>query len=249
MELTDRVALITGGTLGLGAAMALNLARRGADVALVARRLETEAQQLAAEIRGLGRRCELLAGDMGRAEDCRACVAETVERLGRIDVLIPNAGGPSGGPLEQITDEQWLNTMAVHVNQLFFLTQAAVPIMRRQLEGVIITVSSVAGIRGVPGALAYATAKGAVLQFTRSLARDLADANIRVNCIAPGVIRTRFHADMSPERKRINLEQRIPLHREGTPEQVADAVALLITNDYITGEVLVIDGGLSMRVT
>ncbi|MFO0912321.1 MAG: SDR family NAD(P)-dependent oxidoreductase [Pirellulales bacterium] len=248
MELAGRVALVTGGTMGLGAAMAVALAQAGADVVLAARNLGEPAEQLASQIRQLGRRCELWSGDMSRAEDCRSVVEFVDRTFGRLDVLIPNAGGPSPGSVEQITDEQWLQTMAVHVNALFFTTQAAVPIMRRQSQGVIVTVSSVAGLRGVPGALAYATAKGAVLQFTRCLARDLANDNIRVNCVAPGVIRTRFHDDMTAERQRINIEQRIPLHAEGSPDQVAQAVMLLVTNDYITGEVIVVDGGLSMRV-
>jgi 3-oxoacyl-[acyl-carrier protein] reductase len=175
-------------------------------------------------------------------------VESTVQQLGRLDVLIPNAGGPSAGTVDQIDQQQWMATMAVHVNSPFFLVQAAVPHLRSQGEGAIVTVSSVAGIRGVPGALAYATAKGAVAQFTRALARDLADDRIRVNCVAPGVIRTRFHQDMSEERKQLNLQHRIPLHTEGTPQQVAEVVALLVTNDYITGEIYVIDGGLSMRV-
>jgi NAD(P)-dependent dehydrogenase (short-subunit alcohol dehydrogenase family) len=120
--------------------------------------------------------------------------------------------------------------------------------MRKGGEGAIIFISSVAGIRGVPGHLAYATVKGAILQFTRSLARDEADNNIRVNCVAPGIIRTRFHDAMTPEAKAHNLAARIPLHREGTPEQVAEAVRALVTNDFITGEVLVVDGGTSMQV-
>ena len=102
--------------------------------------------------------------------------------------------------------------------------------------------------RGVPNAIAYGTAKGAILQFTRCLARDVADDNIRVNCIAPGIIRTRFHDSMTPEAKAHNLAVRIPLHREGTAEQVAEAVRTLIANDFITGEVLVVDGGTSMQV-
>jgi NAD(P)-dependent dehydrogenase (short-subunit alcohol dehydrogenase family) len=106
----------------------------------------------------------------------------------------------------------------------------------------------VAGIRGVPNHIAYGTVKGAILQFTRCLARDEADNNIRVNCVAPGIIRTRFHDSMTPEAKAHNLAARIPLHREGTPEQVAEAVRGLITNDFITGELLVIDGGTSMQV-
>ena len=109
-------------------------------------------------------------------------------------------------------------------------------------------VSSVAGVRGCPNAIAYGTAKAAILHFTRMLARDEADNNIRVNCVAPGIIRTRFHDAMTPEAKAHNLAVRIPLHREGTSEQVAEAVRLLITNDFITGELLVVDGGCSMQV-
>lgn len=249
MQLTNKVALITGGTMGIGAAIARDLAQRGADISLVARNLGEPAEVLQREIEGLGRRCLLQVGDMSVEKDCRAAVAETVGKLRRLDVLVHNAGGPAPGKIEDLTSDQWRQTMALHVDALFYLCQAALPHLKQQSEGAIITVSSTAGIRGVPGAIAYATAKGAVPQFTRSLARDLADFNIRVNCIAPGVIRTRFHDDMSPERKKLNIEQRIPLHREGTSEQVSDAVALLITNDYLTGETLVIDGGLTSRIT
>ena len=138
--------------------------------------------------------------------------------------------------------------MDLHVSANYYLARAALPHLKKNGEGCIVMVSSTAGMLGVPGAIAYATAKGALPQFTRSLARDLADDNIRVNCIAPGIIRTRFHADMSPERQKFNLEQRIPLHREGTSEQVAEVVALLVTSDYITGETIVIDGGLTSRI-
>ena len=110
-------------------------------------------------------------------------------------------------------------------------------------------ISSVAGIRGVPAHLAYATVKGAIVQFTRCLARDLADENIRVNCLAPGVITTRFHDAMTEEAKAHNLSNRIPLHRFGTTEQVAEVARTLITNDYMTGETVVVDGGLSMQVS
>jgi NAD(P)-dependent dehydrogenase (short-subunit alcohol dehydrogenase family) len=175
-------------------------------------------------------------------------VRTTAEHFGRLDVLIHNAGGPSWGKIEDITPQQWHDTLNLHVSANFYLVREALPYLRAQKEGCIITVSSTAGIRGVPGAIAYATAKGALPQFTRSLARDLADDNIRVNCVAPGVIRTRFHADMTPERREFNLKHRIPLHREGTPEQVAQVVALLVTNDYITGETVVIDGGLTSRI-
>lgn len=234
--------------MGIGAAISVDLARRGADVAIVARNLADDAVQVKAKIEALSRRCLLLAGDMAKPEDCAWCVEQAAAHFGRLDVLIHNAGGPSPGTLEEVTPEQWRATMDLHVNANYYLCRAALPYLRRAGEAAIVTVSSSAGVRGVPGAIAYATAKGALPQFTRSLARDLADDNIRVNCIAPGVIRTRFHDSMSPERREYNLKHRIPLHREGTTEQVAEAVALLVMNDYITGETLVIDGGLTSRI-
>lgn len=248
MELHGKVALVTGGTMGLGAAIAIDLARRGADVAIAARNLGGPAEKTRELILATGRGCFLTAADCSVADDCTRVVTETFEHFGRLDVLIHNAGGPSPGRIEDIPPEQWRHTMDLHVNANFYLVKAALPHLRKNREGAIITVSSTAGIRGVPGAIAYATAKGAIPQFTRSLARDLADDNIRVNCVAPGVIRTRFHDDMSAERKELNLNHRIPLHREGTPEQVAEVVALLVTNDYITGETIVIDGGLTSRI-
>ena len=248
MELTGKVALVTGGTLGIGAAIAVDLARRGADISVVARHLGQPADALKKQVESLGRRLLLLAGDMSRPDDCAAVVDRTAVHFGRLDVLVHNAGGPSPGKIEDVTPEQWRYTMDLHVNANYYLARAALPYLKQHGEGCIITVSSTAGIRGVPGAIAYATAKGALPQFTRSLARDLADYNIRVNCVAPGVIRTRFHDDMTAERKELNLKHRIPLHREGTAEQVADVVALLVTSDYITGETVVIDGGLTSRI-
>ena len=248
MKLEGKVALVTGGTVGSGAAIALDLARQGADVSIAARNLGDDARQLQQEIEQLGRRCLLLAADLCRPAECTRCVDETARHFGRLDVLVHNAGGPSPGKIEEITPEQWHATMDLHVNANFYLCRAALPYLRKAGEGAIVTVSSTAGIRGVPGAIAYATAKGAIPQFTRSLARDVADDNIRVNCVAPGIIRTRFHDDMPPERKAFNLKNRIPLHREGTSEQVAAVVTLLVTNDYITGETYVIDGGLTSRI-
>jgi NAD(P)-dependent dehydrogenase (short-subunit alcohol dehydrogenase family) len=248
MQLNEKVALVTGGTLGIGAAIVRAYAARGAHIATVARNVGEAANALGDEVAAHQRRFKAWQLDMGQYDDCLAAVERTLAEFGRIDILVHNAGGPAFGASDQITPAFWRATMALHVDALFYLTQAAIPHMRKQGEGAIITVSSTAGIRGVPGAIAYATAKGAVPQFTRCLARDLADFNIRVNCIAPGIIRTRFHDSMTPERQAYNLEHRIPLHREGTAEQVAEAVLLLTENDYITGETLVIDGGLTSRI-
>lgn len=248
MQLSGKVALVTGGTMGLGAAMVLHLAKAGADVAIVARNLGADADQLSAQITALGRKALLISADMSKAADCTRVVEQTAQHFGRLDVLVHNAGGPAFGTIEEITPEFWQETMDLHVNANFYLTRAALPYLKKQSEGAIILVSSTAGIRGVPGAIAYATAKGALPQMARSLARDLAPFNIRVNCIEPGIIRTRFHSTMTEERKKFNMENRIPLGREGTPDQVAEAVMLLVTNDYITGESIVVDGGLTSRI-
>jgi NAD(P)-dependent dehydrogenase (short-subunit alcohol dehydrogenase family) len=239
---------VTGGTKGIGAAVAIDLARQGCDIAINGRIDDDHARATMRAIREAGRSGAMIVADVARPDDAQRAVRETVSALGGLDILVHSAGGPSWGNIDQCSPEQWHATFDVHVHAAYHLCRSALPLMRRNRDGVVILVSSVAGIRGVPSAIAYATVKGAIVQFTRALARDVADDNVRVNCIAPGVIRTRFHEKMTPEAKAHNLAVRIPLHREGTPEIVAEAVRLLIANDYITGETLVVDGGLSMQV-
>jgi NAD(P)-dependent dehydrogenase (short-subunit alcohol dehydrogenase family) len=248
MELDGKTALVTGGTMGIGGAIAIELAKRGADLAIVARNLGDEANDVKQQIEQAGRRVLLMKGDLALAAECDRVVDATAQHFGRLDVLVHNAGGPAFGKTEEVTPELWEHTLALHVSANFYLTKAALPYLRKNREGAILMISSSAGVRGVPGAIAYATAKGALPQMARCLARDLADDNIRVNVVTPGVIRTRFHKDMTAERKEHNLKHRIPLHREGTAEQVADVAAFLICNDYITGETVVIDGGLTSRI-
>ena len=195
-----------------------------------------------------GRRGELILADCGVPADCTRAVTETVRLLGGIDVLVHSAGGPVNGSLMELTPETWMTAFDVHVHAIYHLCRAAVPHMKARGEGAILLVSSSAGKRGVAFNLVYQVVKGALPQFTRALARELAPDNIRVNCVAPGIIRTRFHDTMTPEMKRNNLENRIPLKREGTSEQVADLITLLVENDYITGETVSIDGGLTMRI-
>lgn len=248
MDLDGKRVLVTGGTKGIGAAVAVDLARQGCDVAINARNQDAEADDTRRQIASAGRKCVVILADLARAEEAARTVQEAANALDGIDILVHCAGGPSWGTIDKCLPEQWLATMAVHVNAAYYLCRATLPLMRPNREGAIILVSSVAGIRGVPNAIAYATAKGAILQFTRCLARDLADDNIRVNCVAPGIVRTRFHESMTAEAKAHNLAVRIPLHREGTPEDVAQAVRLLVTNEFITGETIVVDGGTSMQV-
>lgn len=248
MNLTGKVALVTGGTKGIGAATALALARAGADVGIVGRHADAEAEATLASLRQTGRRAELIVADCGRPVDATRSVREAAEKLGPIDVLVHSAGGPVNGGLFDLTPERWMEAFDVHVHAIFHLCRAAIPAMKQKQEGAIILISSTAGIRGIITNVAYQVAKGALPQFARALAREFAPDNIRINCIAPGVIRTAFHAAMTAEQRRLNLEHRIPLHREGRPEDVAEAILTLVRNDYITGETVVIDGGLTMRI-
>jgi NAD(P)-dependent dehydrogenase (short-subunit alcohol dehydrogenase family) len=248
MNLQNKIALITGGTKGIGAAAAIALARDGADIALSARRDDADTRATCEAVRALGRRCEFIPADFAKAADAARVVEETTRRLGGIDVLVHSAGGPVNGGLFEITPEQWQGAFDVHVHAIFHLCRAAIPHMKPKKEGAIVLISSTAGIRGIITNIAYQVAKGALPQFTRALAREFANDNIRVNCVAPGVVRTAFHATMSEAQRKLNLEQRIPLHREGTPEQVASLIAELVKNDYLTGETFTVDGGLTMRI-
>jgi NAD(P)-dependent dehydrogenase (short-subunit alcohol dehydrogenase family) len=248
MQLSNKRVLVTGGTKGIGAAIAVDLAQQGCDVAINGRYADDAATDVQSAIASAGRRAELILADVGKAGDCERCVDEAAAALGGLDILVHCAGGPAWGTIEECTTERWMSAFDVHIHAAFHLCKRVIPLMRDAGEGAIVLLSSVAGIRGVPAHLAYATVKGAIVQFTRSLARDLADSNICVNAIAPGVIPTRFHDAMTEEAKAHNLENRIPLHRFGTPEQVAEVARLLIANGYMTGETVVVDGGLSMQV-
>lgn len=248
MNLSGKIALVTGGTRGIGAATAMALARDGADVAIVARNLDAGAVAMRDSILALGRRCELIQADCGKPDDALRCVNDTAARLGAVDVLVHSGGGPVNGGLFDLTPEAWLGAFNVHVHAIFHLCRAAIPAMRARKQGAIVLISSTAGIRGVITNVAYQVAKGALPQFARALAREFANDNIRVNCVAPGIIRTDFHKSMSEEQRRLNLEHRVPLHREGTSEQVAEIILSLVKNEYITGETVTIDGGLTMRI-
>ena len=248
MELNGKIALITGGTRGLGAAAAIALSAQGADVAIVGRNMDADAEATVQAIRALGRRCEVIHADCSKPEEAARCVNETAQLLGGLDILVHSAGGPANGGLLEITPEMWHSAFDIHVHAIFYLCRAAIPHMRSRQGGSILLISSTAGKLATPSHIAYQAVKGALPHIARGLAREFASDNIRVNCIAPGVIRTRFHQHMTPEQKTLNLDHRIPLKREGTPEQVADLMLAVIKNEYITGDTLTIDGGLSMRI-
>jgi NAD(P)-dependent dehydrogenase (short-subunit alcohol dehydrogenase family) len=248
MKLEGKAALVTGGTKGIGAATALGFADLGADVAILSRHNDDDAKKVKSAITAKGRKCIMIRADMERPEDATRAVNETITGLGGIDVLIHNAGGGFPGGILEVTPEEWYRAFDVHVHAAFYLCRAALPHMKTKGEGAIVFMSSVAGIQAGPGSITYGVVKGALPQFARSLARELGDFNIRVNCVAPGIIRTRFHEKMTPEQKKHNIDNRIPLHREGTAGDVADVITFLVQNDFITGELVVIDGGMTMRI-
>lgn len=248
MQLHSKTAIVTGGSRGIGAATALALAREGANIVISSRHLDEDAAQTKRDIEALGVRCEMVVADCAVPAQCESLVAQAVAAFGGVDVLVHAAGGAVGGGLLEVTPDAWNAAFDVHVHAVYHLSRAAVPHMRKGEEGAIVLISSTAGKLGVMGNLAYQTVKGALPQFTRALARELANDNIRVNCCAPGVIRTKFHEHMSAEQKKLNLEQRIPLHREGTADQVADVILMLVKNDYVTGDTVTIDGGLTSRI-
>lgn len=248
MQLKDKVCLVTGGTSGIGAATVLALARNGAHVAVVARNAVQIPESLLSAKLAHGTMVRFIEADVADPAACRRCVDQVVEDCGHLDVLVHAAGGPVPGSIYSVTDENWMNAFAVHVHSIFHLTRAAAPHIAEQGEGAIILLGSAAGLRGCLGAAAYGVVKGVLPQFARVLARELAEQRIRVNCVSPGIIRTPFHDSLSPQQAMNNIENRIPLHREGTPEDVAELIISLVKNDFITGENMVIDGGMTMRI-
>lgn len=249
MDLNGKVCLVTGGTSGIGAAAALDFVSRGAHVAVVSRTLHRENLDiLQREADAQDVTVRFIQADVGQREDCARAVAETHAALGRLDVMVHAAGGPAPGGFFNMSDECWNNAFDVHVHAVLWLVRACVPYMVEHGEGAIILIGSAAGIRGCLGAMAYGVVKGALPQFARALARELAGHSIRVNCVSPGVIRTPFQDSLSAEQVANNIRNRIPLQREGQPKDVSDLILALVQNDFITGENVVIDGGMTMRI-
>jgi len=244
IDLTDQKVLITGGSRGIGRAAAVLFARAGADVAINYNRNRQRAEEVVAQVREFGRRCLAVQGNVASFEEARKNVDAVLAEFGRIDVLVNNAGIWEYGPIHEMTPEQWQRTLNVNLNGVFHFTRLVVPVMMRQRSGRIIHVSSTAGQRGEAFHSHYAATKGAIIAFTKSLAPELAEYGILVNCVAPGWVQT----DMSAEalvREKEAILRTIPLRRPGRPEEIAGAILYLASDlaTYVTGEILNVNGG------
>lgn len=245
MNTNRKIAMITGGTHGIGEATSRHMANLGYDLVLVARNGRPE---LVNELEQLGSEVLVVESDLADEDACAAAVIFTQRKFGRIDTLVHLAGGAVPGGLLELSTTAWYKAFDVHLHAAFHLCRFAVPLLKESQNGSIILISSAAGIRGVKNALAYAVVKGALPQMARALAMELAEQSIRVNCVSPGVIRTRFQDILTPEQVKNNIDNRIPLRREGAPTDVVQVIAMLVENTYITGENIVVDGGLTMRI-
>ena len=245
-NVTDKLAVVTGGTRGIGLAIAEALLEAGGVVVLNGR---SETEEVAALVSKFGNDHVILdLGDVSDPTYAAALIERSVKRFDRLDILVHSAGGPVPGKITDVTANIWMNAFALHVHPVFHLFKAAHLALSKE-GGAVLLISSVAGLRGCPTSVAYQTVKGALIPMARALAFDHAKEKIRVNVLAPGIIRTRFHESMQEAARLHNLKNRIPLQREGTVDDVAEAAMALIANENITGEVLTIDGGMSMRIT
>ncbi len=246
-DLKNKTALVTGGTRGIGAQIAEDLVKAGANVVVTGRSADDEVSAFVEHLNTIGKAVAHYADVRGEAA-AEAAVAAAESAFGGLDVLVHAAGGGVGGKITSVEPETWMDAFDVHVHAIYHLFRAAHGALAKD-GGVMLLISSVAGLRGCPNSVAYQTVKGALPQMARALAMDHAAEGIRVNAVAPGIIRTRFQDAMTPEAKAHNIANRIPMRREGTAEDVSTLAMELIRNDFITGETMAVDGGMGMRIT
>ena len=244
-HLKDKVALVTGASRGIGKATALALASQGAKVVINYARSSDAAETTVAEINSAGGEAIALQADVSQAEQVDNLIKQTIDKLGRIDVLVNNAGITKDTLLLRMKLEQWQAVIDLNLTGVFLCTKAVSKIMLKQRSGRIINIASVAGQMGNPGQANYSAAKAGVIGFTKTVAKELANRGVTVNAVTPGFIET----DMTNDLKSDDIIKFIPLSRYGKPEEVAGAIRFLAADPaaaYITGQVLNVDGGMVM---
>ena len=237
-SLEGKLALVTGGSRGIGRAIALELGRAGAEVVVGYRTGREEAEAVAAEIGG-----RAVEADVSDAESAKALV----EAAGDLDVLVNNAGLTRDGLLVRMSDDDWRTVIDTNLSSVFYTCRAAARPMMRKRGGAIVNVSSIVGVHGNWGQTNYAASKAGIIGFTKSLARELGSRNVRANVVAPGYVKTQL-TDVLPEEATAAMLTNTPLGRLGDPEDVAGAVRFLCSDAaaFVTGDVLLVDGGLGM---
>ncbi len=243
-DLKDKVAVVTGGSRGIGRAVALALAEAGADILLNYSRSDKQADQVKKEIEKKKRKCVTVRADVGKFEQAQNLGKAAMNHFGKVDILINNAGINRDRTLRRMTSEQWNEVIQTNLTSVFNCTKAVLEPMMAQNGGVIISVSSIIGEMGNLGQCNYASTKAGIIGFTKTMARELASNNIRVNAIAPGFIETDMLGTV-PEDIRNQIKSQIALGRFGTPEEVALAVVYLCSPaaSWITGTTLRMNGG------
>ncbi len=247
MNLAGKFALVTGASRGIGKACALKLAELGADVAVNYSSSKEKAEEVVSQIRKMGRQAVAIKADISIQEEAEALVEDTIKYLGGLDILVNNAGVARDSLLIRMKEEDWTKVLETNLSSVFFTTKSASKYMMKKRQGRIINMSSVVGVSGNAGQANYAASKAGVIGFSKSIAKELAPRNILVNVIAPGFIETDM-TDALTEQQKEGILSVVPLKQYGKPEDVANAVAFLASEEsrYLTGQVINVDGGMNM---
>ncbi|MCK4259033.1 MAG: 3-oxoacyl-[acyl-carrier-protein] reductase [Halanaerobiales bacterium] len=247
MNLSGKVAVVTGSSKGIGAAIALSLAKAGADVAVNYARDTEGAEKIVSQITELGRRSKAYQADVSNVDQVNTMMNEIIENFGKVDILVNNAGITADGLLLRMKEEDWDRVLDINLKGVFLCTKAITKKMMKQRSGKIINITSVVGLIGNPGQANYTAAKAGVIGFTKTIAREFGSRGIQVNAIAPGYIISKMTESL-PEEVKESMLKSIPLGRFGNVEDVADLTLFLSSDksDYITGQVFNVDGGMVM---